>query len=176
MDIYRRIYNLYKRNIPAQQISETVHISMESVRLILERFVSDEDDNQSPQDETVATERYLDWYTSQQHKVVDIELSGMLLEKQFNADIHAALTAAQGYAGSRFFVFYLSQITHIDKEGMEHLLHFQKTMASGGKHVFFFSPSDVVEKYIHQNNLENTIQIFGTKKTLEDFISDIKND
>jgi anti-anti-sigma regulatory factor len=167
MNIYYRIYKLYQRKIPIQQISVTTNIPVKTIKDLIFRFESGEtfkDDDDSDED----IEPFLDYMTSKHHKYVVVNFSGMLTE-QFIDKIKSGLDEAKQLPG-QILAVKLDSIIELEDAAMKIIVDFKDKLNHTGKTVVILSPSELVEEYIQRNNIEENTKIFGTQNTFEDFI------
>jgi ABC-type transporter Mla MlaB component len=168
MNIYYKIYKLYQRNIPVQQISATTHIPIKTIKDLVARFeakgvIKDESEIEK------IVDPFLDYAISRYHKYVVVDFYGMLIES-FAEKIKEALEEAKQMQGQVLAV-KLDSITEIDDASVELILEFKKRVSrASGKSVVFLSPNDLAEEYIQENNIEEKIKIFGTQSSFEEYI------
>lgn len=165
MNIYHRIYKLYQRKIPAQQIAATTHMPIQSVREIIKRF--DGKPNTEKRNETNPDlEPYLDYHISRHHKYTIIDFSGFLLA-QFVDQVEEAIEEVRQQLGQTLAI-KLDEVVAIDSEAMDVITSFSEELKHIAKNLSLLSPSDRVESYIEQHDLDQKLKIFGTLSAFEE--------
>lgn len=165
MNIYHRIYKLYQRKIPAQQIAATTHMPIQSVREIIKKFdgkPSSEKKSESNPD----LEPYLDYHISRHHKYTIIDFSGFLLA-DFTEQVQAAIDEVRQQLGQTLAI-KLDEVVAVDPEPMELITRFAEELKHIAKNLSLLSPSDKVELFIEQHNLDEKLKIFGTLSAFEE--------
>jgi hypothetical protein len=167
MNIYYKIYKLYQRNIPIQQISVTTRLPVKTIRDLIARFESK--GVVKEEDVEKIFEPFLDYAITKFRRYVIVDFYGMLREG-FSDKIKAGLEEAKQLPG-QILAIKLEGITEIDDVSMKIILDF-KAMASQsmGRTVMLLSPNNIAEEYILTNNVEEKIKIFGTQNAFEEYI------
>ncbi|MCL1945749.1 MAG: hypothetical protein FWF51_01155 [Chitinivibrionia bacterium] len=168
MNIYYRIYKLYQRNIPIQQISVTTHIPAKVIKELVNRFeakgaINDENELNN------IVEPFLDYIISKFHRHIMLDFSGML-KGEFADKIKAALEETRKMPG-QVLAIKLESIMEIDDAGVKPIYEFKDQIEeSSGKYIVFLSPSDAVEEYIEAHKVDEKIKIFGTQNAFEEYV------
>jgi anti-anti-sigma regulatory factor len=166
MNIYVRIYKLYLRQVPIQQISTTTNIPIKTIKDVIARFESKGTVKDESEIEKIA-EPFFDYIVDKHHKYVVIELSGMLAE-QFSDKIKEALKEALQIPG-QILAIKLESIAEVEDSAMKILVDFKNKVNNSGKSVVFLSPSNPVEEYIEKNHIEKDTKVFGTQSAFEEY-------
>jgi len=167
MNIYSKIYRLYRKDVDAQKISLMTNIPLKMIKSIIYKFEHGDEMGGDESHKTVAP--FLDIASSKFHKHVILDLSGMLVE-QFIGNVKDALDEAERLTG--FLVaIKLESVLEVDKAAMDFIIDFKENInQSTGRVVVLLSPSEEVENYIEENNVEERIKIFGTQSSFEDYV------
>lgn len=168
MNIYLRIYKLYQRKIPIQQISATMNIPVKTIKDLIYRFESKGAANKDEKELEKISEPFLDHIVKKSHKYAILDFTGMLTA-QFSEKINDALEEAR-QTPSQVLALKLEHIIEVDDTAMKIIMDFkEKLNGPGGKILVFLSPSDPVEDYISKHNIEESIKIFGTQSAFEEY-------
>jgi len=167
MNIYSKIYRLYKKDVDPQKISLMTNIPLKMIKSIIYKFEHEGEIDYDESHKTVAP--FLDISSSKLHKHVILDLSGMLVEK-FIEKIKEALEEAERLTG--FLVaIKLESVLEVDKAAMDFVIKFKEDIAeSTGRVVVLLSPNEEVENYIQTNKIDDKIKIFGTQSSFEDYV------
>lgn len=171
MDIYRRIYRLANRNVPANQIAVTLGLPLKNVKDILKRLQSTKTTPISLPDEKIEVkpkkvkEEYLDVYMMQQSRVTVVDLNGYATEKN-RVKLKVELKRVQR-SDSKIIALMMTNLKELDKLSYELLLEFKEEFFSRGRFVAILDPSPEIENFIEENEVEDNIAVFGTVSALE---------
>jgi len=167
MNIYSKIYRLYKKDIDAQKISLMTNIPLNMIKSIIYKFEHGGEINDDDAQKIVAP--FLDIASSKFHKHVILDFSGMVVE-QFIPNIKDSLDEAERMTG--FLVaIKLESVLSVDKASMDFIIKFKEEIAeSTGRVVVLLSPSEPVEEHIQAHGVEDKIKIFGTQSSFEDYV------
>ncbi len=164
MNIYHRIFNLYQRKIPVQQIAATTHMPLKSVKEIIRKFNADQQSGKV--EEVEAVEQYLDVHITKHRKYTLVDYSGFFIE-DFSEIINNAIIEIRQQLGSTLAI-KMDEVVKVDSHSMQLLVDYHKELHKIGKSLVLLSPSDSVERFIDKNNIEGTIKIFGTLSAFEE--------
>jgi ABC-type transporter Mla MlaB component len=167
MNIYYRIYKLYQRKISAQQISETTHIPIRTVKDLIAKFQT-HGAIKSEKDFDNMVEPFLDCMITKHHKYVMLSFSGMIVEK-FLDRINEGLEEIHKLP-THIITIRFEGVMEVDDSGMKAVLDYRDKIRQTGKVVLFLSPSYPVEEYINANNIEESTKVFGTINAFEEHI------
>ena len=167
MNIYVRIYKLYLRKIPIEQISATTNIPLKTVRDVIARFEAKGAASKTESEMEEIGQPFLDYLVKKHHKYVVIEFSGMLSE-QFAGKIKTALKEALQMPG-QILAVKLENVEEVEDSAMKIIMDFKEKVVTWGKTAVLLSPSDPVEDYIQKNNVEKDTKVFGTQSAFEEY-------
>ncbi len=165
MNIYHRIYKLYQRKISVQQIAATTHMPIHSVREIIRKF-NNKNKNPAKNIHMHSTDPYLDYHVFRHQKYTTIDFSGFLID-QFKDTVTESISEVRQQLGQTLAI-KLDEVVSIDMEAMAVLINFNDELSTLAKNLILLSPSEQVEVFIHQHNIEDTIRIFGTLSAFEE--------
>jgi len=167
MNIYLRIYKLYQRQVPIEQISATTNIPTKMIKQMIAKF---EAKGAGKQEEAVeeAIQPFLDYNINKHHKHLVVEYSGMLIPA-FSDKVKQALREASQMPG-QILAVKLENVFEVEKSIMKIILDFKERISTLGKTVVLLAPSDAVEEYIQANNVEKDTRVFGTQSAFEEYI------
>jgi hypothetical protein len=168
MNIYHRIYKLHQRKITPQQIASTTKMPIKLVRSVLQRFDPKKSEAEIEK-EALATESYLDYNISKQHKYGTLDISGFLYEK-FGDKIKKSIKQFLLKTTSGLLAVKMDEVYDVDDEGMNIIISEFKSIINNGRIVVILAPSDSVDEYIIANDVENTIKVFGTISAFEEYV------
>ena len=168
MNIYVKIYKLYQRKIPIQQISATTHIPAKTIKDLIARFEAKGTIKNESEIENIVSP-FLDYIITKYHKYVVIDFSGMLKEC-FAEKIKEAFGEAKQLQG-QILGIKLESVTEVDDFVFNMIFDFKEHIVqTSGKTLVLLAPSDPVEEYIQEKKVEERIKIFGTQSTFEEYI------
>ena len=167
MNIYVRIYKLYLRKVPIEQISATTNIPIKTVKDWIAKFESKGIKEEKEIEET-EEQPFLDYAVKKHHKYVVAEFTGMLT-MEFADKVKKALKEAMQIPG-RILAIKLENVIEVDDSTMKIIVDFKdRVNDNSGVVVVFLSPSDSVEKYIEANNVEKNTKVFGTQSAFDEY-------
>jgi len=166
MNIYHRIYKLYQRKVPVQQISATTNIPVKTIKDVIAKFEA-KGTFKTEAELEAAAEPFLDYIVKKHHKYVVTEFTGSLTEK-FSQKVKSAIKETQQIPG-QILAVKLENVVEIEDPAMKIILDFKDKVNLSGKTVVFLSPSDVVEDYIAAHNIEKNTKVFGTQSAFEEY-------
>jgi len=164
MNIYHRIFKLYQRNVPVQQIAATTHMPLKSVKEIVRKLKNEKQLIKVEELETV--EKYLDVHITKHRKYTLVDYSGFFIDKYTNI-INNAIVEIRQQLGSTL-VIKMDEVVEVDETAMRLLTGYHKELHKIGKSLVLLSPSDCVEQFIQEHKIEDTITIFGTVSAFEE--------
>ncbi len=164
MNIYHRIFKLYQRKIPVQQIAATTHMPLKSVKEIIRKFNADKQITKI--EEVEETEQYLDVHITKHRKYTLVDYSGFFIE-DFSDVINNAIIEIRQQLGSTLAI-KMDEVVKVDSSSMQRLVDYHKELHKIGKSLVLLSPSDSVESFIDEHNIEATMKIFGTISAFEE--------
>lgn len=171
MDIYRRIYRLANKNVPANQIAVTLGLPLKNVKSILHKLKSSKENLSTPQTEKpIQTEpkeqeEYLDVYIMQQSRVTIVDLTGYATEKN-RVRLKVELTRVER-SDAKIIALMMSNLKKLDELCYNILLEFKEDFFNRGRYVAILDPSPAIENFILENDVESQISVFGTISALE---------
>lgn len=171
MDIYRRIYRLANRNVPANQIAVTLGLPLKNVKSILHKLKASKDNvnltlpDKIIKTETISAEEYLDVYIMQQSRVTIVDLTGYATEST-RVKLKVELKRVER-SDAKIIAFMMSNLKKLDMLSYQILLDFKEDFFSRGRYVAILDPSPEIEDFILENDVESQISVFGTISALE---------
>lgn len=167
MNIYHRIFKLYRRKISAQQIAATTKMPLPLVRSVIKKFVDDSASDSNSEEIIREPEYYLDYHVDNQRKYVIVDVSGFVYTQYLDKikDGFKELNKLNGVIAIKF-----DEVVDIEKEAMDLIIKTSKKFIKNGRGVVFLAPSPAVDEYILSENIDDIIKVFGTITTFEDYI------
>jgi len=178
MDIYRRIYRLATKNVPANQIAVTLGLPLSNVKDILKRLSADpsqslktdsptepDDIDESEGNPTSDDSRYLDVYIMQQSRVTVVDITGYAIEKnKFKLKIELNRVDKME---AKIFGLQMNSLYEMEPCCYELIKALHADFTSRSRFLAILDPSRPIEKFITENNVEKDIPVFGTVSALE---------
>jgi hypothetical protein len=167
MNIYYKIYKLYQRKVPAQQISETTHIPLRTVKDLIVKFQS-KSMLKSEKELNDFIDPFLDYIITKHHKYVMLSFTGMVTEPFLDKIINGLEEVHK--LPTHIITIRFEDVMEVDDAAMKTVMDYKEKIYQSGKVVLFLSPSLPVEEYIESNNIEEETKVFGTVNAFEDYI------
>lgn len=174
MDIYRRIYRLANKNVPANQIAVTLGLPLKNVKSILHKLKTSKDNpsalyiekpGNSGKIEIPEEDEYLDVYIMQQSRVTIVDLTGFATEKN-RVKLKVELNRVER-SDAKIIALLMRNLKKLDELCYKILLDFKEDFFNRGRYVAILDPSPSIENYILENDVESQISVFGTVSALE---------
>jgi hypothetical protein len=167
MNIYHRIYKLYRRDISAQQIAATTKMPLPLVRSVIKKFVNDSKGVEIVEEESNKLEYYLDYHLDIQRKYTIVDVSGFIYDRYVDKIKigFKELNKQNGIIAIKF-----DEVVDIEKDAMDLIIKTCKKFIKNNRTVVFLAPSPSVDEYILSENIEEIVKVFGTITTFDDYI------
>ncbi len=171
MDIYRRIYRLANKNVPANQIAVTLGLPLKNVKSILHKLKTSKENptalhiEKPVKTEVLEEEEYLDVYIMQQSRVTIVDLTGFATEKN-RVKLKIELNRVEK-SDAKIIALLMSNLKKMDQLCYKILLEFKEDFFNRGRYVAILDPSPFIETFILDNDVESQISVFGTVSALE---------
>lgn len=167
MDIYRRIYRLANKNVPANQIAVTLGLPLKNVKNILKKLKGGKDNLpiQHTDIQLDEEEEYLDVYLMQQSRVTVVDFTGYAVEKN-RVKLKIELNRVER-SDAKIIALMMTNLKKLDELCYKILLDFKEDFFSRGRYVAILDPSPSIEKFIDEHDVESQISVFGTVSALE---------
>jgi ABC-type transporter Mla MlaB component len=158
---------MYQHKISVQQISESTHIPVRTVKDLVAKFQTKGTVKSETELENIV-EPFLDYMITKHHKYVMLSFSGMITEK-FLDKINVGLEEVHKLP-THIITIRFEGVMEIDDTAMKAVIDYKEKICQTGKVVLFLSPSSPVEEYIEANNIEEETKVFGTMNAFEEHI------
>ena len=168
MDIYRRIYRLANKNIPASQIAITLGLPLKNVKDILKKMNGTHPASTQKStdiDSSKKDKSYLDIYITQSSRTTVVDLSGFATDKN-RVKLKVELNRVDR-GEPKIVAFLLKNLKSLDSICYQQLQDFTQDYRTRGRYVAFLDPSPEMEEFIENYKVEDEIPVFGTVSALE---------
>lgn len=170
MHIYHRIYRFAHRNVEPNRIALTLDLPLKTVQRVLEKFAQTHgqplESLHGGESGRKAIETFLDVYVIPKVRYVVADFSGWVT----SAHKEKLKSELDNLAASQWKVFALlmRDVLAMDETGIECIMSFHETAGKRGRYSAILDPSEAIESFISECQLEERIPIFGTEKTFEE--------
>ncbi|MFW6221077.1 MAG: STAS domain-containing protein [Fibrobacterota bacterium] len=167
-EIYHRVYRLAVKNVDPQRIAATLNLSLKTVQSVIYRIQSAKKSLKSEHPESLPPSQgtYLDLYVLPKTRYVVLDLSGWVTEQHLDR-LREEINNIKASEWKTVAIL-MAEVKEIDQPALDVIMNFSQTYANKGRYVAILDPSQDIEPFIEENNLEESIPIFGTEKMFEE--------
>jgi len=170
-ELYHRIYRMAVKNVHTHRIAATLHLPIRTVQNVIDRLSISEklkikNKTRSNVVEDDPEIKFLDIFILQKTRHTVADLCGYLIEE--NITHLSGELKKLNEVGAKAIAFQMSDIKEIDDAATEIILKFYSDYLTRGRFSAILDPSNIVEEYISQTDLDQKIPVFGTEKAFEE--------
>ncbi|MGM0442750.1 MAG: STAS domain-containing protein [Fibrobacterota bacterium] len=175
MNIYHRIYKLYKKRFTVQQIAATTNMPLKSVKAIIRKLNSDDSSSAGTKEKSRQSSKqrdlspYLDAHVTKQHTHVTIDFSGFFTA-EFTQIIRREINQVIKDSSTPQIVLKISDIFEADTEAFTFLKKTAARLRQNGRTIILFSPPENIEASMEKSGIEKEVKVLGTRAAFDKYI------